>query len=195
MQFFSFVSGANYSTKKARNLQKKAWECFISKKLMEAKPNYWFELKRTWATFYSIFWWMIKWTSISAKITYSLVVFLIHPFQVLWILNCAKTSWNHFSPKNLYWPRLLNSLIASHKSIYIFKISFHIMYKKSHKILLSTFFSDFCLLYPFQKSNVMMKLLKILLRHFQNFRITRRPSYYAGQSKRCSHGWSTRRKT
>ena len=51
----------------------------------------------------------------------------------------------------------LISLIASHKSIYIFKISFHIMYKKSHKILLSTFFSDFCLLYAFQKSNVMMK--------------------------------------
>merc|ERR1711879_963974 len=51
-----FLCGANYSTKKARNLQKKAWECSISKKLMEAKPNYWFELKQTWATFYSIFW-------------------------------------------------------------------------------------------------------------------------------------------
>merc|ERR1739844_530406 len=52
----TFLCGANYSTKKARNLRKKAWECFISKKLMEAKPSYWSELKQTWATFYSTFW-------------------------------------------------------------------------------------------------------------------------------------------
>ena len=79
----TLISGANCSTRKTKNLWKKDSECYIWKKLRVEKPNYWFELKRIWATFCWIFSSMTRWMWWNAKIICNLVAFQILPSKVL----------------------------------------------------------------------------------------------------------------